>query len=137
MTGGFDTNIKGHIQSWPTKICLVVLQTRQLITQPKCVLILKITLLFCGYRLNYESTIKHNFMVCFLTTASEKEKQKKVSFPFCLIFSPHLNINPCSCWSAVDCGIEEAPDRSIIVEGLQQQGDRSLARKYVAQKADK
>lgn len=37
----------------------------------------------------------------------------------------------------MDCEIEEAPDRSIIVEGLQQQGDRSLARKHVAQKADK
>lgn len=39
--------------------------------------------------------------------------------------------------SAVDCQIEEMPDHSIIVEGLQQWGDRSLARKHVAQKADK
>lgn len=39
--------------------------------------------------------------------------------------------------SAVDRQIEEAPDHSIIVEGLQQWGDRSLARKHVAQKADK
>lgn len=52
-------------------------------------------------------------------------------------FSFYLHINPYSCWSAVDCGIEVAPDRSIIVEGLQQWGDRSLARKHVAQKADK
>lgn len=61
-----------------------------------------------------------------------------MSLPFCLLFFLfYLNINPCSCWSAVDCEIEEVPDRSIIVEGLQQWGDRSLARKHVAQKADK
>ncbi|KAK2856863.1 hypothetical protein Q5P01_005598 [Channa striata] len=39
--------------------------------------------------------------------------------------------------SAGGHGIEEAPDHSIIVERLQQRGDRSLARKHVAQKADK
>lgn len=55
----------------------------------------------------------------------------------CNFFFSYIKINPCSCWSAVDCRIEEAPDRSIIVEGLQQQGDRSLAWKHVAQKADK
>lgn len=68
----------------------------------------------------------------------EKLKEEKMWVCWvCVIFFSYIKINPCSCWSAVDCRIEEAPDRSIIVEGLQQQGDRSLAWKHVAQKADK
>ncbi|KAA8579585.1 hypothetical protein FQN60_006678, partial [Etheostoma spectabile] len=67
----------------------------------------------------------HTPLIRALTVFSEASEKEK-NFPFGLLFS-HLNINPCSCRSAVDCRIEEAPDRSIIVEGLQQRGDSPLS----------